>query len=309
MINIASVTDSDFTDVLMTFYVSILENNLDHTFQFFIIDDKLTRDDKAYFKQLLDIYHNIKKIEFVNVNAKYYKKANLNPPTNAIKENTYYRLDLPLLVPVSRLLYLDADMICTGDISGLWNSNLHGYPLGAIEDGGFYLTHNRLNEMHVSHKNNMYFNAGVLLFDIKKWNDQHLTEKLHQFITKKGDILKYQDQDALNAVLNGNWQLLDTKYDVQDHLARQELLNPDPGRRKMDEKARENPVIIHYTEWGKPWIRTGKWVHPWRAQYYWYKYIATQRLHEYEPNRSYVVNKDYLKQKRAVLKKAKRESQ
>ena len=132
MINIASTTDSDFTDVLMTCYVSILENNLDQPFQFFIVDDKLTTGDKAYLQQLLNIYQNLKKITFIKVNSKYYKQANTNSAGTAIKENTYYRLELPLILPVSRFLYLDCDMVCKGSLFNLWQTNLKGNIIGAV---------------------------------------------------------------------------------------------------------------------------------------------------------------------------------
>ena len=285
MINIASTTDSDFADVLMTSYVSILENNLDSNFQFFIIDDKLTVDDKRYILQLQNIYENVKKINFINVNTSYYKKANINRPSNAIKENTYYRLELPLIVDVSRLLYLDCDMICKGSIANLWNADLHGNIIGAVEDQGYPEVQSRYSEMHVKHQNNRYFNGGLILFDIKKWNQADITQKVRQFIKTHPNILRWQDQDALNVVLNGKWQMLDPKYNVISHLAMKDYHNPDPVRDRLDQKAYLNPVMIHYSSWSKPWVRTGKWVHPWRDQYFWYKYIATMRLHDYAVNK------------------------
>ncbi len=282
LINIASTTDSDFTDVLMTFYVSILENNLDSTFQFFIIDDKLTQVDKTYIRQLQDIYSNIKKISFIKSNFQYYKKANINSPDSAVKENTYFRLELPLMIPYSRVLYLDCDMICRGNISDLWNADLHGNVIGAVQDQGYAVTKKRLVDMH-THQTDKYFNGGLILFDTKKWNQQHITTKVHKFIQQHGDTLVYQDQDALNAVLDGNWQLLDPKYNVQSRLMRREEPNPNPQLDKLARKAWQSPVIIHYSGWSKPWVRTGKWVHAWRDEYYWYKYMLTRRLHDYEP--------------------------
>ena len=296
MINIASVTDSDFVDVLMTSYVSILENNLDDEFHFYVIDDKLTQNDKDYLQQLPKIYGNLKKITFIKVNNKYYKKASLDAPTSAVKENTYYKIELPLLVPVSRLLYLDADTICCGSISKLWKTNLHGKPAGAVEDGGYGFAApvpsrnyrsisaiGNFNKIAPGNDGN-YFNGGLILFDIPKWKAQHLTEKTRKIVADKGKDLLWQDQDALNVILNRNWQMLDPKYNVQSHTVKGEVKNRYPQRRKLELAALQNPVIIHYTEWNKPWVRTGKYVHPWRNQYFWYKYIATMRLHNYAVN-------------------------
>lgn len=289
IINIASTTDSDFTDVLMTFYVSILENNLDSDFRFFVIDDKLTESDKSYIRQLQDIYSNIKNIDFIKSNFKAYKRANTDSPDSAVKENTYYRLELPVMVPVSRILYLDCDMICNGNISDLWNIDLHGNVIGAVQDQGYAVTKKRLQAMGTPQQKK-YFNGGLLLFDTKKWNEEHITEKVRKFIQKNLNNLTYQDQDALNFVLNENWQSLDPKFNVQSRLMRREEPHPDPRLEKLAVKAWESPIIIHYSGWSKPWVRTGKWVHAWRDQYYWYKYMLVRRLHDYEPLENYVNN-------------------
>lgn len=282
MINIASTTDGDFTDVLMTFYVSILENNLDNTFQFFIIDDKLSESDKSYIRQLQEIYSNIKKITFIKIDTQFYKEASTDSPVSAIKENTYYKVELPLHVNCSRLLYLDCDMICKGNLADLWKTDLQGNVIGAIEDQGFDLTKKGLNDKHITRYIKRYFNGGLILFDIKKWNKEHVTEKTHEFVKQHGSDLDFQEQDALNAVLNGKWKLLDPRYNVQTYLARKEKTNPDPYQEKLGQKAQKSPVIIHYTTWSKPWVRNGKSVHPWRDQYYYYKYIFTRRLQNNE---------------------------
>ncbi|GBG94184.1 universal stress protein A [Ligilactobacillus salitolerans] len=281
MINIASTTDSDFADNLMTFYVSILEHNLDEDFHFFIIDDKLSKADRAYIRQLEHIYGNCREITFLESDFEYYKEANTDSPDSAIKENTYYRLELPELVDCDRILYLDSDMICTGSLVDLWHEDLNGNVIGGVEDQGYV---DRLTEMHVPHDKNLYFNGGLLLFDTKKWREENVTEKVRQYIVEHSDNLIYQDQDALNAVLVGKWQVLDPRYNVQSKLARHDYINPDPAGEKLAIKARRDPLLIHFTGWSKPWVRYGKWMHPWRDEYYQYKFIATQRLREYTEN-------------------------
>ena len=134
--------------------------------------------------------------------------------------------------------------------------------------------------MQVVHKKNRYFNAGLILFDTQKWNAQQITQKIRQFLIANPQVAN-QDQDALNAILNNRWQLLDPKYNVQSLITARGQLNPEPYLEALTKKARQNPTMIHFTSWSKPWVRFGKWVHPWRDQYFWYKYIAVQRLHDY----------------------------
>ncbi|KRN81229.1 glycosyltransferase family 8 protein [Ligilactobacillus acidipiscis] len=278
MINIASTTDSDFADNLLTFYVSILEHNLDEPFHFYIIDDKLSKADRKYLSQLKDIYGNCKEITFLEGDFNYYKQANTDSPDSAIKENTYYRLELPELVDCDRILYLDSDMICKGSIVDLWNEALDGNVIGAVEDQGYV---DRLEEMNVPHTKNVYFNGGLLLFDTKKWRQENITAKVRQYIADHPDNLIYQDQDALNAVLVGKWKILHPKYNVQSKLARHDFVNPDPEAEKLAVEARRDPLLIHFSGWSKPWVHVGKWVHPWRDEFYRYKLISTQRLREH----------------------------
>lgn len=58
MLEIGSTTDSEFVNVLLTSYVSLLENNKQETFSFNIIDDNLTDDDKRRINLLRQSYRN-----------------------------------------------------------------------------------------------------------------------------------------------------------------------------------------------------------------------------------------------------------
>ena len=282
----------------MTLYVSILENNLDHTFQFFIVNDKIDEEDKVYLKQLENIYNNVQKVTFVDVNEQFYKTANVDRPANPIPQNTYYRLELPNMLSVSRILYLDADMLCTGNIGDLWNTDLHQKTLGAIREQ--YLPHGspRLPFLHVTNRKNGYFNAGLLLIDVNKWKQRHITQRARKLIAERGNELTYADQDTLNELLNGYWEPLPPKYNVEPYLTN--LTFKFPFTKKQIQEARQHPIIIHYSGWAKPWVRYGKSIHPWRNQYFWYKYIATQRLHDYAFNQKNETDKKIMINKKSV---------
>lgn len=276
MIEIGSTTDTDFVDVLLTSYVSLLINNADEDFSFNIIDDQLTRKDRARLNSLVKIYSNCQKVTFLgNSFAQLYQGTNTTSPRSVIKENTYYRFELPHLVNCPRLLYLDCDMICRGKIGQLFRSNLHGCPLGAVESQMYV---DRLSILGVRHHSPRYFNAGLLLIDVQKWNEQEVTQKARQFTHDNRKILDFQDQDVLNAVLADNWALLDPKYDVQSPLMRHESCSSDPHQAQLADQALVDPTLIHYTGFSKPWVTSGKYVSPWREEYYHYHKIMIAQI-------------------------------
>lgn len=84
----------------------------------------------------------------------------------------------------NKLLYLDIDMMCAGDISELYNTDISDYEYAAVrEKYGRWLI--RLD----------YINAGMLLFNMKMAKETKLFEKARNLIrTRK---LLFADQDAI----------------------------------------------------------------------------------------------------------------
>lgn len=276
MIEIASTTDSEFTDVLLTSYVSLLENNSADKFRFNVIDDELTDTDKKRLSSLKQIYPNCQEVIFLgNDFAGAYQGANVVSPRSLIKENTYYRFEFPKLVDRPRLLYLDCDMICCGDISTLFHSELHDNIIGAVESQMYV---DRLNILGVKHQFPLYFNAGLLLIDTKKWNEHQITAQAQKYMRDHSDIIAFQDQDTLNAVLADWWEPLDPKYNVQSPLMRHEKQSLDLKQRQAATEALKDPTLTHYTGFSKPWVTKGEYVSPWRDEYYKYQKIMFEKV-------------------------------
>jgi lipopolysaccharide biosynthesis glycosyltransferase len=134
---------------------------------------------------------------------------------NHISKTSYARLLLSYVLPigVSRVLYLDADVLVLDDLQPLWHLDLGGTVLGAVtdidsEDNAKRL---RLDGKPGGHD---YFNAGVLLVDVKRWKDEHISEKALKYLEKNPHTFN-ADQDALNVVCSGRWKQLDTRWNHQ----------------------------------------------------------------------------------------------
>lgn len=65
-------------------------------------------------------------------------------------------------------------------------------------------------------QNHIYFNAGMLIINIDKWNNFNTFAKVLQAIQNEPQKFRYLDQDALNLILTKHIQYLDTKFNCID---------------------------------------------------------------------------------------------
>ncbi|EKK20262.1 glycosyl transferase, family 8 [Fructilactobacillus florum 8D] len=268
MLNIASVIDDKMALPLMTEYFSILENNPDVPITFNVVNDNLKKEHQKTLRALPRIFDNCVAVNFLRPTPANYIHANTSSPDSNIKRNAYYRIDIPEELAVDRIIYLDADLICERSLEALESISLGQHPIGAVEDQGYV---HRLQEMGISNLPGAYFNSGVLVIDVARWNKLRISERTRSLANLQPEMLKYQDQDALNAVLKGDWQHLDPCYNVQTPLITAKVShNPIEKRQLAENQALQSPTLIHFNRFDKPWIIRNDHLHPWRAAYYYY---------------------------------------
>jgi hypothetical protein len=133
---------------------------------------------------------------------------------------TYLRLFMPRLwqLDYDRLLYLDGDIFYQrGDVSALLDAPLRDAPLAAVLD---------TKQWHKPHRPaadiaalNLpfapYFNGGVLLIDVARYNTLGIAERCIDLILQLGQKLVWHDQTAINAALGGNWAQLPVQWNFQ----------------------------------------------------------------------------------------------
>jgi lipopolysaccharide biosynthesis glycosyltransferase len=131
---------------------------------------------------------------------------------------TYSRLLLADLLPpsVQRVLWLDCDLLVLGNLAELWTSSLGGACIGAVRDPFIPCLGSRLGLRGLDQlglpADVPYFNAGVLLIDLRRWRSSEVGPRAMEFLRRYRDRVFYQDQAALNAVLSGCWTELDSRW-------------------------------------------------------------------------------------------------
>jgi len=155
-------------------------------------------------------------IEFVNV-TNYVKEFQDKLFTrDYYSETTYYRLFIPNLYPeYDKAIYLDSDCILLTDISELYNIDITNYLLAASPDEVIanYEVFQEYVEKVIGIKTYQnYFNAGVLLMNLKELRDFNLQDKFIYLLgTTKYAVV--QDQDYLNRICKGRVKIIDASWD------------------------------------------------------------------------------------------------
>ncbi len=161
-----------------------------------------------------------------------------------ISPMTFARILVPQVFSqsVSRVLYLDADILVLNSLRMLSDADLEGRIVGAVVDA--------LDSQIKSHSPGLdgvprvqnYFNAGVLLIDLNAWRTERVSERALSYLSTNPRS-PFSDQDALNVACDGYWKSLDPHWNFQSHLE-VKLSSFAPGDR---------PAIVHFVTSMKPW--------------------------------------------------------
>jgi lipopolysaccharide biosynthesis glycosyltransferase len=264
---IACSVDSNYQEHLFVMLTSFIDRNKKNKFHFFILledaSEQFSSDLYRFFdKQIYNI-----SFEFIFIKDKLLDEVVIN---GHVSRAAYYRILLPKILPysISKLLYLDLDIVIMKDISSLWLIELNNYSHLGIKNLG-------INEMY---KNNLgmkseseYFNSGVMFINLSWWRKNKVYEKSLFFMRNHFELIRFWDQDVLNIVLEGKWKEMPFEFNAQEQIFRKDMQNLYLDKTKV--MAYFNPTIIHYTGGGssKPWFKECRHLLKNEYVYYFYK--------------------------------------
>jgi lipopolysaccharide biosynthesis glycosyltransferase len=176
----------------------------------------------------------------------------------------YGRVVAPELIDAERLLYLDCDMLACTSVSSLLRPVGGGFPVAAARDP--YIP--ELTTPHVESTRFPlgdrdgefpYFNSGLLLMDVPTWRAERITERARDLMDNPTWRPLFGDQDTLNHIVSGRFELLDQRWNVMPVSAIQSVLSEFTfyGERYLPLSYQQNleqyPWILHYATDVKPW--------------------------------------------------------
>ena len=267
VIRILCSTDDNYAPYTGIMLTSLFMNNRNEAFDVYILTRGLNDKNSGKLRSVGKKFKS--KVIILTVDLSVFEDCPIRPGDHVTLE-TYFRLLAPQLLPehVDRVLYLDVDMIINGPIRELWDWNIHGNALGAIIDESFCNPeiYSRLG-LDFS---NPYFNAGVLLLDLKYWREKNVSARCMQCINDNPDILLFHDQDTLNRVLQNEKVLLPIAYNFQTgyYLSWIYPDYPEDFQAHIQEVAK-SPIIIHFSGPMKPWVVGSDQPYRYYYRYYW----------------------------------------
>lgn len=187
--------------------------------------------------------------------------------SGTIPRASYFRLFLSELLPesIDKVLYLDGDIIVRGSLACLWDIDLSSYALAAVPDMRTG-TIDRYNRLRYS-PNKGYFNAGVLLINLKYWREHQVLNSFLDFITNNPSSIVAHDQDVLNYMFQDLKLTLPIKYNLQHGFLWKSPLCYYWDYEDEILEARKDPVILHFTSANKPYAKYQRPRHPFSSSF------------------------------------------
>ncbi len=232
-------TDDNYIPFLDVAIRSLIKNaSKEYSYKLIVLNTGLNPENVA--KVMQNVQPGFIDIEFVDISEQLEDiKAKLKDVYH-FSIVTYYRLFIASLFPqYDKALYLDCDLVVTGDISELYSFELDDNILGACPEEFVQNTPEfRLYaKMALGVDPDTYVNAGVLVMNLAQFRKNKIEKKFIKLITKYDFDLLDPDQAYLN------------------YLCRDKILVLPNGWNKepFDIPCEGNKNIVHYALYKKPW--------------------------------------------------------
>ncbi|MGA1131755.1 MAG: glycosyltransferase family 8 protein [Prochlorotrichaceae cyanobacterium] len=278
-ISVILAADDNYAMPLSVTATSILSHlSSDYFLNLFILDGGIKSHNREKIQQSL---------KFPNYSITWLQPAvnqlkNIKPKGKRISLTACYRLLLLEVLPSSlqKVIYLDTDIIVQTDLARLWNIPLENYDVLAVQDLFLpYVSSPRAlynyQDLGIS-RDTKYFNSGVLVINLDTWRAKNIGQRVIEYIEDNYEQIFWLDQDGLNAIIAGNWQALDFRWN-QMHMVYKYASWKDEQIKKLMEpeiqRLMDEPYIIHFSSSPKPW--QNKCQHPKKELFF--HYLAKTR--------------------------------
>ena len=236
-------TDDNYAPFLAVTFKSILDNaSKDFSYKFYVLTTELSSN---YEKRIKEFESEDVKVEFIFLKDTIEKIKSKCHLRDYYSIETYYRFFIANMFPqYDKVLYCDCDVIVLGDIAELYNHNIDKYLVGACPEE--VMTEVKIFGDYVEQALDVdcekYFNAGVMLMNLKAFREENIEEKFFDML-QKYTFRVTQDEDYLNVLCKGKVKLF--------HLGWNKTAFKND---KFDDK---DLRLIHYKIHWKPWHYDG----------------------------------------------------
>ena len=247
--------NNKYIDVMLAAILSLIENGNVNNLRLHIITSDFTKDDYYKIESFLAkfniefYFYDIKKFDIEKYHLPKWRNTQVSNARLFFQSIMGYNVE-----NISNLLYLDSDTLVVDSLKGLseYNNNTINAAIESVQRAHYIRT-----------KISPYYNSGVLYFNVLKWINENLEDKIIYYLENRCDNLVFPDQDTLNYAINENITKLSLKYNL---LAVDRFLTSffrkiyfdtyGPNTKSYEiHEAELKPVILHSTSLFeiKPW--------------------------------------------------------
>lgn len=247
LFHIAFCVNDNYVQYICVTIISILESNPNLPIWIHILTDGISSKSEKMLNSVWEKSNPLNKISIHLVDDSDLKSLK----TGYWSKYAWYRIFIPqILNNINKVLYLDADTLILGSLSGFEEYDLTEKSIGAVPEDIFA---GHLPTLNID-PNRLYYCDGVMLMNLDYWRKNKLKDKILDFAKKNHDILSFPDQDCINIICHNSSFQLPIKYGITSTHIIGRLRN------KYIEEIKEgliSPVIIHYLGWHEqPWFST-----------------------------------------------------
>jgi lipopolysaccharide biosynthesis glycosyltransferase len=258
--HIVFASDNSFAMQIGVSLLSLLKNNSDLKLCVYILANNISNENKINLEKIA-----MDKAELKFVDVSEFLNEKIKNQGIAIYANAfapYSRLCVAEALPanISKVLYLDGDTIVNGSLAELAQMDIATYSCAMVKDIRSEKYKKKIGLENIYE----FYNSGVILINLDFWREHSVGN------TILNDILlfptEFPDNNAFCRVLKGKIKTLPLSYNVTGlaMLFNNESLRkiafrseaPFYSEQELNE-AKENPVILHYTNYylsGRPWF-------------------------------------------------------
>ncbi|MDY7580016.1 glycosyltransferase [Herbaspirillum sp. RTI4] len=242
--HVAFCIDNRYFRAMGATIASLIAHNPDLHFHFHILAFEVADEHRQRVDQLQQRLNVLADIHLIDANqftqfAPFVRSTYYSP-------SIFTRLLIPEVLKevAAKVLYLDADILCVGDVRELLEADV-SEEIALVVPDAEATTKRRVAALHL--KGGDYFNSGVMLINVQRWLAAEITQATIASILKDGKSFRFPDQDALNVVLDGRVKFIERKWNFLHGL----VGDLENGRYQM--RPLDDARLVHFAGSVKPW--------------------------------------------------------
>ena len=178
-IHIACSTDDNYAPLCGVMVCSLLDNNQGKPMHVHVLANHLSVNNRQRLARQCVAYGAL--YTFHEVDESRLEGCQYRTTVHPLSSAAYYRILLAsILHDVSRVIYLDCDMMVMGDLQVVYDMDLKGHGVAAVQDYDTPVDMEHYRQLGLS-EGDKYFNSGFMVIDLDFWRQHNTERKLLEF--------------------------------------------------------------------------------------------------------------------------------